>query len=111
MWWAYSERGVTIIYIVLLYSYTYIMNAKKILIIVATLFAFGLGGYVYVVTTTWDAGAAETEQCSIDAPVGCQQLIDDLQNEYKALQQQQETLSKKADVYRAIAKLGSGELR
>ena len=66
---------------------------------------------VLYLTTTKNVGATETAQCSIDAPVGCDEIIADLQNEYKELQRQQELLSKKADAYRAIARLGTGEIQ
>jgi hypothetical protein len=43
--------------------------------------------------------------------VGCDEIIADLQNQYKEFQRQQEMLSKKADAYRAISKLGTGEIQ
>jgi hypothetical protein len=87
------------------------MNVKKVAIIVSTLLALIGGGYLYVFVITSNVGATETTQCTVDAPVGCDEIIADLQNEHKELQKQQELLSKKADAYRAIARLGTGELK
>lgn len=49
------------------------------------------------------------QQCTIENPVWCDELIIWLQSEYNMFSQKQIDLNKKADVYRAISKIWTGE--
>lgn len=87
------------------------MNEKaKILLWIAISVSLIIGITVYASTNSKDVTAAESEQCTISDPTWCQELIDELWIEHNKLWEQQQILTKKADVYRAIQKLWTWEI-
>ena len=86
------------------------MNAQeKTIIIGASICLLLVVGFsIYASATAKDVEPTVTEQCTINNPTWCEELIEWLWTEYNTLAKQQAELSKKADVYRAIQNLWTG---
>lgn len=78
-------------------------NVQKLLWLSILISICVVSGVVYHYTTK--SQQPIIEQCSIENPVWCDALIEELRVEYNNLSKVQAELSKKADVYRAIQRL------
>jgi len=84
------------------------MNAKTIYWIIA-ISAVCIGAVIVSKYYSQEPTDTIVQQCTIENPVWCDELIIWLQSEYNMFSQKQIDLNKKADVYRAISKVWTGE--